>query len=78
MAFAELTQEVQVAKPSQVRFDIGLAKGRRRMNEQYKNAIDKARQDGTDPLDIPIPEPMVYSLGDMFPILQVYTPPPVI
>ena len=71
MAFAELTQEVAVARPStQVRFD-GLAKGRRRMNQQYKEAVTKAAELGEDPINIPIPEPMVYSLGDMFPILKV-------
>ena len=71
MQFAELTQEVQVARSSQVRFDVGLAKGRRRMNQKYKEAVAIASEQGIDPVDVPIPETMVYSLGSMFPILEV-------
>ena len=47
MKFAELTQEVQIARSQQtVRFDVGLAPGRRRQNQQYKEAIAAAAKDG--------------------------------
>ncbi len=41
-----MTQEIQVARPQQVRFDTGLAKGRRKMNRQYKEAVAKVAQQG--------------------------------
>ena len=46
LQFAELTQEVQVARPQQVQFDLGLQKGRRRLNQQYKEAVAKVAQEG--------------------------------
>ena len=46
MRFAEMTQEVQVARPQQVRFDIGLTKGRRRLNQQFKENIAKVYEEG--------------------------------
>jgi len=45
MKFAELTQEVLVARSQQVCFD-GLAPGRRRINQQYKEAAMKAEENG--------------------------------
>ena len=38
MKFAELTQEVQIARPQEVRFDLGLTPGRRAVNQTYKLA----------------------------------------
>lgn len=32
MKFAEVTQEVQVARPTEIKFDVGLTPGRRRGN----------------------------------------------
>jgi len=46
MRFSELTQEVQVARPQAAHFDIGLTKGRRRLNQQYKEAVAKAQMEG--------------------------------
>ncbi len=46
MRFAELTQEVQVARQAQVRFDNGLTPGRRRLNRQYKEAVAKMQEEG--------------------------------
>ena len=43
MKFAELTQEVQVTRPQQVHFDVGLTPGRRRLNMRYKEAVSKAK-----------------------------------
>ena len=99
MKFAELTQEVQVARSQQIRFDLGLTPGRRRLNKQYKDALSRARENGgrrtqkppspsfhvcstcfsfsckvscltVDPDDLPVPEPLVYSLGAALPVLQ--------
>lgn len=36
MKFAELSQEVLIARQQQVRFDIGLTPGRRKMNYKEK------------------------------------------
>ncbi|CAH1789923.1 unnamed protein product [Owenia fusiformis] len=68
MRFAELTQEVQIARPQQVRFDIGLTPGRRRMNQQYKEKLAKMKEDG---LEIPTPERM-YSMGPPFPLMELF------
>ncbi len=46
MKFAEITQEVQVARAQQARFDIGLTPGRRLANQQHKEALSKAREEG--------------------------------
>jgi len=44
MKFAELTQEVQVARPIGVYFDgVGLTPGRRKMHQQFKEALNTAR-----------------------------------
>ncbi|XP_033725616.1 kinesin-like protein KIF23 isoform X2 [Pecten maximus] len=68
MKFAELTQEVMVARSQQVKFDIGLTPGRRRMNQQYKEALADI------PLideEMPMVQPIAYSLGPSFPSLEV-------
>ena len=46
MRFAELTQEVEVARGSQVRFDTGLTPGRRRLNQKYKQALFMIDENG--------------------------------
>ena len=71
MRFAELTQEVQVARQRDVRFDIGLTPGRRRMNQQYKEALAKFSDEGGDPADLALPPPLIYSMGAGFPLLTV-------
>jgi len=38
MKFAEITQEVQVARPQDVCLDIGLTPGRRRMHQLLRDA----------------------------------------
>ena len=68
MKFAEMTQEVQIARPELVRPETGLAPGRRRMAEQYRKAVLEAQENGGD---VPLPEPMIYSLGPPFPSLEV-------
>lgn len=41
MRFAELTQEVQIARPTATKVDLGLTPGRRRM---YKAVAEKLRE----------------------------------
>nr|XP_054752223.1 kinesin-like protein KIF23 isoform X1 [Lytechinus pictus] len=67
MRFAEITQEVQVARPTEVRFDIGLTPGRRKANEEYKKLLE---ENGGD---MPPPSPLL-SLGPPFPLLQISDP----
>jgi len=38
MKFAEMTQEVQVARPQEINHDIGLTPGRRRMHQLARDA----------------------------------------
>ncbi|XP_071482317.1 kinesin-like protein KIF23 [Diadema antillarum] len=68
MKFAEITQEVQVARPTEVRFDIGLTPGRRKANEEYRRLL--AESDGK----VPPPPPPILSLGPPFPLLQISDP----
>lgn len=72
MRFAELTQEVQIARQEQVRFDTGLTPGRRRLHKQYKEAVAKMQEEGMDPENIPTP--FIYSMGPAFPSLEVKYP----
>lgn len=69
MKFAEMTQEIQVARPAQVRFDIGLTPGRRRIAKQYEKAMEQAAIGE----EVDIPRIMLYDLGDNFPQLEVLT-----
>lgn len=69
MRFADLTQEVRVARQEQARFDTGLTPGRRRLNQQYKEAVARMREEGA--MDENIPSPVIYSLGPPFPKLEV-------
>ena len=46
MRFAELTQEVQIARSENVHFDTGLAKGRRKMHQQYRENLANAHAEG--------------------------------
>ena len=70
MKFAEMTQEVQVARPELRRLDTGgLAPGRRRLAEQYRQARLDAQENGLD--DVMLPEALLYSLGPPFPSLEV-------
>lgn len=44
MKFAELTQEVQVARAQQVNFDVGLTPGRRALNQQCRDDFPTPKQ----------------------------------
>ena len=47
MKFAELTQEVQVARPQGAYFDLGLTPGRRRNYQLHKDAVADLPSDGS-------------------------------
>jgi len=78
MKFSELTQEVQIERPTAVRFDLGLTPGRRRGNEIYKEALRRidatnnaASSGGTAglvELESVVP---IYSLGPDWPPLEL-------
>ncbi|XP_070547007.1 kinesin-like protein KIF23 isoform X1 [Ptychodera flava] len=70
MKFAEVTQEVQVARPTGVRFDVGLTPGRRRANQMYKEALSKIHQDGIDSTELPPLPPLPFTWPE-FPVLQL-------
>ncbi|XP_077996675.1 kinesin-like protein KIF23 [Glandiceps talaboti] len=70
MRFAEVTQEVQVNRPTAVRFDVGLTPGRRRANQMYKEALSKFQEEGIDNAIIPPLPPLPCSWPE-FPSLQI-------
>ncbi|XP_038058340.1 kinesin-like protein KIF23 isoform X2 [Patiria miniata] len=70
MRFAEVTQEVQVARPTAVKFDIGLTPGRRRANLIYKKMLE----DGAELEDLPMETPVIINLGPAFPCLEINDP----
>ncbi|XP_071446033.1 kinesin-like protein KIF23 [Hetaerina americana] len=68
LKFAEMSQEIQVARPAPVRYDLGVTPGRRRGN---LNARDENGNDGNG---ISHELGIVYSLGPAFPPLELMTP----
>ncbi|XP_050395507.1 kinesin-like protein KIF23 isoform X2 [Patella vulgata] len=66
MKFAEMTQEVMVARATQVRFDIGLTPGRRKLHQQYKDAVA-----ANEVAALPVVPSLVYSLGPSFPPMEL-------
>ncbi|KAK3602017.1 hypothetical protein CHS0354_027020 [Potamilus streckersoni] len=71
MKFAEITQEVLITRSQQVKFDIGLTPGRRRMNEQFTETVAKAREADIEPSLLPS---ITYSLGAGFPNFELLGP----
>lgn len=64
MKFAEMTQEVQIIRPTQPKADIGLTPGRRKANQLFKMAVNNLEEMGnTDAKKLPIDLNLVYSLG---------------
>lgn len=75
MKFAEVTQEVQVARPTVNKLDLGYTPGRRQANKIFKEAKNRLEKEGrveTNGLEIDIG--LVYSLGGPFPELEMNTP----
>ncbi|XP_071825337.1 kinesin-like protein KIF23 isoform X3 [Apostichopus japonicus] len=70
MRFAEVTQEVQIARPSGPKFETGLTPGRRRAHQMYRKMLE---QEGTPRASLPA-RPAVITLGPPFPALQMNDP----
>ena len=75
MKFAEMTQEVQVARPTVTKLDLGFTPGRRQANKLFKEARCKLEKEGRpEAADIEVDIGLVYSLGGPFPELDVNSP----
>ncbi|XP_052261516.1 kinesin-like protein KIF23 isoform X2 [Dreissena polymorpha] len=77
MKFAEMSQEIMVQRSQQVKFDLGLAPGRRRLGERLmEERIQEERlREEKNKMEIEtpsVPAPaMIYNLGPDFPSLQM-------
>ena len=75
MKFAEMTQEVQVARPTITKIDLGFTPGRRQANKIFKEARSKLEREGRpEAADLEIDVGLVYSLGGPFPELEISSP----
>ncbi|XP_071941974.1 kinesin-like protein KIF23 isoform X2 [Antedon mediterranea] len=69
MRFSEATQEVQVARATDIKFDIGLTPGRRRAHQIYRRMIEE----GSEEDDVAVP-PLLISLGPPYPFFEINDP----
>lgn len=70
-----MTQEVQVARPTPMKTDIGYTPGRRKANQMFKMAVHNLEERGrpeAKKLDVDIG--LVYSLGPKFPEYRLISP----
>ncbi|EDW85365.1 uncharacterized protein Dwil_GK10551 [Drosophila willistoni] len=75
MKFAELTQEVQVARATPIITGLGLAPGRRRANKLFKIATNNLTELGiSEAKELQVDLGLVYSLGPDFPSYQMNSP----
>ncbi|XP_076161535.1 kinesin-like protein KIF23 [Ptiloglossa arizonensis] len=75
MKFAEMTQEVQVARSTVPKLDLGFTPGRRQANKLFKEARNKLEREGRpEAADLEIDIGLVYSLGGPFPELELNSP----
>ncbi|XP_035735794.1 kinesin-like protein KIF23 isoform X1 [Vespa mandarinia] len=75
MKFAEITQEVQVARSVTSKLDLGYTPGRRQMNKIFKEARSRLEKAGNaDAADIEVDIGLVYSLGGPFPDMEMTNP----
>ncbi|XP_018405122.1 PREDICTED: kinesin-like protein KIF23 [Cyphomyrmex costatus] len=71
MKFAEMTQEVHIARSNPVKLDLGFTPGRRQANKIFKEARSKLEKEGRpEAADLNIDLGLVYSLGGSFPQLE--------
>jgi len=71
MKFAELTQEVQIERAKEVKWDNGMTPGRRRANQVYKEAVRRMEEEGQDTAALVMDLAPVYSLGPAWPPLEM-------
>lgn len=75
MRFAEMTQEVQIARPTPRKLDIGFTPGRRKANQVFKQALENLEEMGhRDARRMEVDLGLVYSLGPKFPHMKLDTP----
>lgn len=75
MRFAEMTQDVQISKPTPRKIDLGLTPGRRKANQIFKMALDNLEEGGQpDARRLDVDLGLVYSLGPKFPSMKLDTP----
>ncbi|XP_058831630.1 kinesin-like protein KIF23 [Topomyia yanbarensis] len=75
MKFAEMSQDVHIARSTSTKVDAGLTPGRRKANQIFKiaiNDLEKHHQEFAAKLDIDLS--LVYSLGQNFPDMKMYSP----
>ena len=73
MKFAEMSQEVQIARPTPVRLDFGLTPGRRKANQEFQAAVKQFQEDNINS-NIPEDDDLVYSLPCIFPTMDLLGP----
>ncbi|KAM7444744.1 Kinesin-like protein kif23 [Porites harrisoni] len=69
MKFAEVTQDVVIARPQSVRFDTGLTPGRRRANQMYKEVLAHVEENGNKD-EVIIAKPL-HTMGPPFPLFEL-------
>ncbi|XP_030380166.1 kinesin-like protein KIF23 [Scaptodrosophila lebanonensis] len=75
MKFAEMTQEVQIARATPMKTDLGLTPGRRKANKMFKIALNNLNELGVpEAKEIDVDVGLVYSLGPDFPSYQMDSP----
>ncbi|XP_055913286.1 kinesin-like protein KIF23 [Eupeodes corollae] len=75
MKFAEMTQEVQIARAIPMKPDYGLTPGRRKANKIFKIAVNNLNDLGhTDAKKLEIDLGLVYTLGPGFPDYKIDSP----
>lgn len=75
MKFAEMTQEVQIARATPMKPDLGLTPGRRKANKLFKIAVNNLNELGIpEAKELEVDIGLVYSLGTDFPSYQMDSP----
>ncbi|XP_020602106.1 kinesin-like protein KIF23 [Orbicella faveolata] len=73
MKFAEVTQDVVIARPQSVRFDTGLTPGRRRANQMYKEVLAHVEDNKDNGETVIIAKPL-QTMGPPFPVMEINSP----
>lgn len=72
MQFAEMSQQVQVARPTPMKLDYGATPGRRKANQIFRMAVNNMAENGQpDAKRLEVDLGLVYSLGPDFPNFSV-------
>ncbi|TMW41024.1 hypothetical protein DOY81_013896, partial [Sarcophaga bullata] len=75
MKFAEMTQEVQIARAVPMKTDLGLTPGRRKANKLFKIAVNNLNDIGySEAKNLDVDVGLVYTLGPNFPEYKYDSP----